>query len=370
MRVLVTSAGTGGHINPAIAIANKIKNENKDCEILFIGRKEGMEHDLITKAGYDIKGISTGKLLRKLTLKNVKEMINAYKGISDSKKILKQFNPDICIGTGGYICMPVMLAARSLKIPYVLHESNSYPGLSTKLLAKKASKVLCGFEKTIENLGNNKNYIYTGTPSTINYYEYNKLDKNECRNRLNIDLNKKVILVTFGSQGAKYLNYKIMDMILQFKNENILYVLITGANNYDEVLEYLNSKNKEYLKYIKLEKYVYNMQELYKASDMCITRAGALTITELVITKKPALLIPLPYATENHQYHNALVIEEAECGKIIEEKNFSNDEINKYIIDITQNDSKLIAMENNYNKILKLDVIDVIYNEIKEVIKK
>ena len=371
MKILITCAGTGGHINPAIAIANIIKEENKDCEILFIGRKEGMEHDLITKAGYKIIGISTGKLLRKLTFKNISEMINAYKGIKEAKKILKEFKPDICIGTGGYICIPVMFASKSLKIPYIMHESNSYPGLATKILVKKSAKTLCGFKQTLDNLNNCKNLVYTGTPSNIDYYSYNKLDKITCRKELNIPLDLKVVFVTFGSQGAKYLNYKIIDMILEFKNEEILYILVTGNNNYNEVLEYLKTdKNIDYTKYIKVEKYIYEMDKLYKSSDMCITRAGALTITELILTKKPSVLIPLPYATENHQYYNALVIEKAGAGKIIEEKYFDSKIINEYILNTLETEEKLNEVTEKYNKILKLDVKDVIYKEIYEVLKK
>ena len=366
MKVLITCAGTGGHINPAIAIANIIKEENKDCEILFAGRKEGLEHDLITRAGYDIKGISTGKLLRKLTLRNITEMINAYRGINESKSIIKEFKPDICIGTGGYICIPVMKACASLKIPYIIHESNSYPGLSTKLLSKKASKILCGFKRTLENLNNAKNLVYTGTPSNIDYYEYNRLDKTKCKNELNIDVDKKIVFVTFGSQGAKFLNYKIIDMILEFKNEEIMYILVTGTNNYDEVITYLESKDTEYSKYIKVEKYVYDMIKMYKASDMCITRAGALTVTELIITRKPAVLIPLPYATENHQYFNALVIEKANSGKILEEKDFSNSKLNEYVLEYLNNNEAI----ENYNKILKLDVKESIYKEIEKVLNK
>lgn len=374
MRIIITCAGTGGHINPAIAIANMMKNKDTNNEILFIGRSEGMEVDLVKKAGYNMKSIRTGKLLRKLTLKNVSEMYNAYKGIKDSYEIIKEFKPDICIGTGGYICMPVMKAAKKLNIPYILHESNSYPGLSVKLLSKNAAKVLCGFEKTITNLKNIKTAIYTGTPSKIDYEAFNKLSKEECKKEFDIDLDKKVVFITFGSQGAKFLNYKMLDMIFMYKNENILYTLVTGEKNYNDVLEYIKLKEVEYdidyRKYLKVEKFIYNMDKMYKIADMCITRGGALTITELTLTKVPAILIPLPYATENHQFHNASIIKNAKAGSLIEEKTLNTTILNEYINKTIFNENKLNEMSFNYNEIVKLDTDETIYKEIMLAVNK
>lgn len=373
MKVIITCAGTGGHINPAIAIANIIKKYDSSSEILFIGRKEGMELDLVSKSGCDIKSIRTGKLFRKLTFKNVLEMYNAYKGIQDSYNILKEFKPDICIGTGGYICVPVMKAAKKLNIPYILHESNSYPGLSVKILSKNASKVLCGFEKTIDNLKYKDNSIYTGTPCKIDFNDYNKLVKDECKQDLNIELDKKVVFITFGSQGAKFLNYKMLDMIFMYKNKNILYILVTGENNYNDVLEYIKLKEIEYdldyRKYLRIEKFIYDMSKMYKVADMCITRAGALTVTELSITKVPVILIPLPYASENHQFHNASIIKNVKAGSLIEEKSLNITILNDYIVNTIYNEDKLKTMSNNYDKITKLDVDETILNEIVKVVK-
>ena len=165
MRVVFACAGTGGHINPAIAMANLILKKENDSQILFIGTETGLENKLVENAGYKISHIRTGKILRELTLKNITALINAYKGIGDAKTILKEFKPDIVIGTGGYICGPVMKAAKKLKIPYYLHESNAFPGVSVKLLAKDAKCVMVGFEDTKARLNSKAKVVYTGTPA-------------------------------------------------------------------------------------------------------------------------------------------------------------------------------------------------------------
>ena len=167
MRVIIACAGSGGHINPGIAIANMIKNKEPDSAILFVGTKTGLENELVKKAGFEIKNIRAGKLHRRLTAENFKNMYNAVLGVSDSKKIIKEFKPDVVIGTGGYICVSVMKAAAALKVPYILHESNVFPGLSVKLNAKHAAKVLLGFDETKKYLPNS-NCVYTGTPAKFN----------------------------------------------------------------------------------------------------------------------------------------------------------------------------------------------------------
>ncbi len=370
MKVVITCAGTGGHINPGIAIANLIRKNRPESEIIFIGTKEGLENDLVPKAGYKIYSIRTGKLLRKLTFKNIKSLYNAYLGISDSKKILKEFDADLVIGTGGYICIPVMTASKKLKIPYILHESNAFPGLAVKMLAKKSACTMVGFEDAIARLNNMSNVVYTGTPSKFNEENMFKLNKEVCKKELLLDnLNKKIVFLTFGSQGAKFLNNTIIDMIKEKMDEDIFYILVTGKNNYDEIENKLKESNVDLSKYLRLEKFVYDMDKMYKVSDLCITRAGALTINELVIFKKPSILIPLPYATENHQLYNAKVLEEMECATIIEEKNLNSNLLYSKIKEILGNDNRSNDMINNFDKFLKKDIEKSIYEQIDNVLK-
>ena len=369
MRVIFACAGTGGHVNPAIAIARIIQKNEKDSQFLFIGTKNGLENKLVKNAGFEIVHIRTGKLLRKLTLKNVKAIFDTYAGIGESIKILKDFKPDLVIGTGGYICGPVMLAAKKLEIPYMLHESNAYPGVSVKLLAKKAKYVMLGFEDAKKRLKRQDNLIYTGTPAKFNIDEFDSLKKDESKKEFNIEkINKKIVLVTCGSQGAKKINETVIQMVAKKKSKEYFIVLVTGEATYDSMRKELDElKIENESEYIKLEKFVFNMDKMYKACDMCITRAGAMTITELALAARPAILVPLPTATENHQYYNAKVLENARAGKIIEQKDLTIDLLDNTINEIICNNDKLREMSANARKMAKLDVEEKIYNCIKQI---
>ena len=369
MRVIFACAGTGGHVNPAIAIARIIQKNEKDSEFLFIGTKNGLENKLVKNAGFEIVHIRTGKLLRKLTLKNVKAIFDTYAGIGESIKILKDFKPDLVIGTGGYICGPVMLAAKKLEIPYMLHESNAYPGVSVKLLAKKAKYVMLGFEDAKKRLKRQDNLIYTGTPAKFNIDEFDSLEKDESKKEFNIEkINKKIVLVTCGSQGAKKINETVIQMVAKKRSKEYFIVLVTGEATYDSMRKELDElKIENESEYIKLEKFVFNMDKMYKACDMCITRAGAMTITELALAARPAILVPLPTATENHQYYNAKVLENARAGKIIEQKDLTIDLLDNTINEIICNNDKLREMSANARKMAKLDVEEKIYNCIKQI---
>lgn len=369
MKVVITCAGTGGHINPGIAIADLIKKNNPDSEIIFIGTISGLENDLVPKAGYKIYTIRTGKLLRKLTIQNIKALYNAYVGINDSEKILKEFKPDLVIGTGGYICGPVMSASRKLKIPYMLHESNAFPGLAVKMLAKKSACTMVGFKEAIARLNNMKNVVYTGTPSKFDEEKIFKLNKDICKKELGLDkIDKKIVFITFGSQGAKFLNNTIINMIKDKKDKEIFYILVTGKNNYGETESKIKDENLS--EYLRLEKFVYDMDKMYKVSDLCITRAGALTINELTISKKPSILIPLPYATENHQLYNAKVLENAGCAAVIEEKNLTTSILYDKVKEILLDNNKLSGMISNFEKIEKQNVEKNIYEQIQKALKK
>ena len=369
MRVIFACAGTGGHVNPAIAIARIIQKNEKDSEFLFIGTKNGLENKLVKNAGFEIVHIRTGKLLRKLTLKNVKAIFDTYAGIGESIKILKDFKPDLVIGTGGYICGPVMLAAKKLEIPYMLHESNAYPGVSVKLLAKKAKYVMLGFEDAKKRLKRQDNLIYTGTPAKFNIDEFDSLKKDESKKEFNIGkINKKIVLVTCGSQGAKKINETVIQMVAKKRSKEYFIVLVTGEATYDSMRKELDElKIENESEYIKLEKFVFNMDKMYKACDMCITRAGAMTITELALAARPAILVPLPTATENHQYYNAKVLENARAGKIIEQKDLTIDLLDNTINEIICNNDKLREMSANARNMAKLDVEEKIYNCIKQI---
>lgn len=369
MKVILTCAGTGGHINPAIAIANTIKQNEKDSTILFIGTESGLENDLVKKAGYDIKHIRAGKLHRKITLENIKNISNAILGIKDAKKIIKEFKPDIIIGTGGFITLSVMKAASMLKVPYVLHESNAFPGLSIKLTAKDAKKVFLGIEDAKKRLDSSVKTVVTGTPAKFDTNTIDLLDKNKCRAELEyIEKigNRKIVFVTGGSQGAHRFNEVVIDMINEYRPENFFTIIATGMKNYEEVNKKI--QNYDLGKYIKAEKFIYDMEKMYKVADLLVTRSGAMTITEIAISASPAILIPLKSAAENHQYFNAKVLEDALAAKIVIEDDFTKERLYSEINEIIDDEKKLNEMSKNARKLYIPKVEQKIYEEIKEVV--
>ncbi len=367
MRAIIACAGSGGHINPGIAIANTIMKNEKNSEILFVGTKTGMENDLVKKAGYNLAHVRAGRLHRTFTLQNIKNIVNAGLGIFDTMKIISKFKPDVIIGTGGFVCLTVCKAAKKKHIPYILHESNAYPGLSVKMVAKDAAKVLLGFEDAKSKLPVGTNAIFTGTPAKFDMDHMMSLDKDECRKNIISD-DRKIVFITGGSQGAIKFNKTVIDMVKKYRPEDIYFVIAVGPTNYDSVVESLKDQ-KDIDKYLKVEKFVYDMDKMYKAADLLITRAGAMTITELSICRRPAILIPLPTAAENHQLFNAKSMENAGAGIVIEENILNEDILYGKIKEVISKEKLLKTMGENAAKLYRPNVEQEIYNEIKSVVK-
>lgn len=370
MRYIIACAGTGGHVNPGIAIANYIKKMEPTSAFLFIGTEAGMENEIVKNSGYDIAHIRTGKLYRKLTLKNIKSIMDTLVGIKDAKKIIKDFKPDLIIGTGGYICGPVMFAAGALKVPYMLHESNAFPGLAVKMFAKNAACVMTGFEDTKIRLKNKENIVVTGSPAKFSIESIDKLDKEICKAELGLDkiaANKKIVFVTGGSLGAKKINQSIISMVEKYRSNDFYIVMASGMKNYDDINKFVQDKGLE--KYIKVERFVFDMEKMYKASDLLITRSGAMTVTEITLAGLPAILIPFPYASENHQLYNAKVLEEKGAAVVVIEKDLNENFIYSKITELVNDEESLKSMVKNSRKAAILGVEEKIYSEIKKAIK-
>ena len=220
MKVIISAAGTAGHINPALAIANKIKEEDKDSEILFIGTDYGLENELVTKAGYNLKRINAYGFSKKITFENLKRIFQTITSIFKMKKIIKEFGADIVIGTGGYICGPTFYAADSLKIPMLLHESNGYPGMAVKMFDGKA-KILLGFESAKKYLKHKENVVTVGNPTNIRKLELSKEERTRIFKELGLNENIPTIVITGGSQGARKLNESILELIKITKNKEL-----------------------------------------------------------------------------------------------------------------------------------------------------
>lgn len=367
MKVIVAAAGTGGHINPGIAIANKIKEMEKNSEIIFIGTERGLEKDLVPRSGYELKTINAHGIERKLTIENFKNLYETMKSIKDAKKIMKEFQPDVVIGTGGYICMPVIIAANKMKIPTLLHESNAFPGVSVKLLSNKVNEVLVGFEDAKLRLPKAKKVVVTGNPTKIKKKNVSKEQKIGIIRSMGLNEKKPIVLVFGGSQGAQSINKSVINMIQAKKNQNYQIMWAAGPLQYEEIKEELkrNQIDIEHIEGVKIVPYIYNMEEIMNVVDLVVCRSGAMTITEIANVGKPAIFIPFPYATENHQEYNARVLEKVGAAKIILDKNLNAEGLNQSIESIVCDKNIMEEMARNASKTAVTNVEDKIYQEIK-----
>ena len=369
MRVIIAAAGTAGHINPGIAIANKIKKEEKDSKIIFIGTTRGLENDLVPRAGYELKTIDAYGLSKKLTIENFKHMIKTLKGFGEAKKIIKEFKPDIVIGTGGYICGATIYEAKKQKVPTLLHESNAFPGKAVNMLAKKTDKILVSFKDAIPRIKKKENVIYTGTPVKMEKKNYTKEEKEKILKKEKLNNQKPIVLVFGGSQGAKNINEALMKIINQKLNKNYQIMWAAGPKQYDIIKEKLEDNNISInnIKDVKIVPYIYNMEEIMNISDIIVARSGAMTITEIAKLGKPSILIPLPNVSHNHQLYNAKVLEKVGAAKIILDNELNEEILNKKIEEILKDENN-IKMGKNALKIAKNDAEDEIYKEIKAIL--
>ena len=371
MRAIIAAAGTGGHINPGLAIANKIMEKEKDSSIIFIGTNRGLETDLVPRSGYSLKTINAHGLERKITIQNIKNLFETYKSIKEAKEIIKEFKPDILIGTGGYICVPTVIAAKKLGIPVILHESNAFPGIAVKLFKNKAVKLLVGFKDAKERLDNKENVIVTGNPIKIKKIDYTESQKEKIKTDLGLALDKPVVLVFGGSQGAQSINRSFIEIIVNKKNKNYQIMWAAGPEQYEKIKEKLNEINIDInnIENAKIVPYIYNMEEVMNISDLVVCRSGAMTITEVSVVGKPAIFIPFPFATENHQEYNARVLEKVGAAKIILDKDINSELLGNTINKIIKNKKSLEEMGKNAEKVTIPNVEENIYKEIKEVIE-
>lgn len=372
MKVVIAAAGTGGHINPGIAIANKIMAEEPNSEIIFIGTGRGLENDLVPRAGYELKKIDAYGINRKINIDNIKRLYKTIKAIGQAKKILQEFKPDIVIGTGGYICVAVGQAANKLNIPIVLHESNAFPGVAVKLLSNKATEIFVGFKEAKDRLPKAKKVVVTGTPSKIANKRLSEEEKIEKKKEMGLRLDIPTVLTFGGSQGARSINEALLGIIENKLNDRYQIVWAAGKENFENIKNELANKKIDInsTNNTKIVPYIYNMQEIMEVADLIVSRSGAMTITEISELGKPAIFIPFPFATENHQEYNAKVLENVNAARIILDKDLNYSKLNDTINEIIKDNRSLENMGNNAYKVAKLNAEEKIYKEILKVIKK
>lgn len=369
MNVAFAAGGTGGHINPALAIADKLKEVFPDTKILFIGSPDGLESKLVKKAGYDFAPVKMAGIQRKLTPHNIKlnfqavhYYLNAGKCI---RKIFDGFSPDLVIGTGGYVTGTVLKTALKCGIKTALHESNSLPGVSTKMLAPKADLVMLGTEDAKKHLGECKKCVVTGNPLRNNIPIE---EKSAARKRLGLP-DCLTILSAGGSQGASRINDAVVHLLsYEQKKGNINHIHGYGKHGKDTFMQSLaeNGVDPDNEHFI-IKEYIDNMYTCMCASDLIITRAGAMTLTELMAIGRASILIPYPYAAENHQYYNALTLQNANAGRIIDDKELTGAVLIDTVTKLTDDPELLKLMSENAAKLSKHDAAGVILREITDL---
>ncbi len=371
MRVLMTGGGTAGHINPALAIADKIKKEHPDAEILFVGAKGRMETRLVPAAGYPIRTETVRGFQRKLTLQNIGlnllAAVNVITSGVESDRILKEFRPDIAIGTGGYVCGPILRKALKRGIPVVVHESNAFPGVTVKMLAREGATVLLSSEKARQHLPANADVVVTGNPLRPDFLT---LDKASARRTLGVD-ERPLVLSFGGSLGAQRINEAMAQVLCCSRHKGALqHIHGTGRAGFDEMKEQLDTLGVPlHGDGITVREYIDDMPVCMAAADLVICRCGAMTLSELPVAGKPSILIPSPYVAENHQYHNAMALVEQGAAVCIEEKDLTADRLWQTVEEITTHADRLQEMAENARRMAITDADERIYRVIREKLK-
>lgn len=364
MKVLIAGGGTGGHINPGLAIAKYIKQKEAEADITFVGTKKGLETKLVPREGFPLETITVRGFKRKLsldTLVAIKELIQSF---FQASKLLKRIKPDVVIGTGGYVCGPVLYMAAKKGIPTLIHESNAFPGVTNKLLEKYVNFVAISFKDAEKYFKNKKKLVLTGNPVRD---ELLKSERDNVVSDLGIVEGKPVIVAMGGSRGARKINETIADMLNNYFKGEFNLIFATGEAQFDDINRTIKVDDK-YNDMVKVVPYIYNVDQVYVASDLMICRAGAITISELQVMGIPSILIPSPYVTANHQEHNARSLEKDGGAVVILENELNADLLYKQICSLISNKDILKKMAKNASKNSVTDSVEKIYHLIKEII--
>lgn len=325
MKFILTCGGTAGHINPALAVAGRLRELMPDCEILFIGAEGKMEMELVPREGYKIETLKITNISRGHSLEAIIHNLDTLKNVAvstrEAKRIMREFKPDVVIGTGGYVCYPVLMAASELKIPTAVHESNAVPGLTTKLLAEHVDKVMVGFEESRGAYHHPEKVEVTGTPVRGEFAAYSKaLAKRE----LGLDPDEPLVVSVWGSLGAAHMN-KIMGELITMMDDSRPFRLIhsVGTRYFEDFMSALRQRAPDFARFgADVRKYIYDMPRVMAAADLILCRAGASTLSELAYMGKPVIIVPSPNVTNNHQEKNARVLEKAGGAKVFLEGEF------------------------------------------------
>ncbi len=368
MRVLITGGGTGGHINPALAIAQKVRQQDPSNEILYVGTETGLESELVPKEGFNFKYVTAKFLRRKISIENVKTIFASAKGVMEASRIISEFKPDIVVGTGGYVCGPVVLAASLKKIPTIIHEQNVFPGITNKMLAKVVDVIAISFteaekyfpEKYREKL------ILIGNPVRKDILN---ADRRKSRTKLNLK-SDDILIYSFGGSGGQIsLNEAIIDVIKKYNGQQGIRIIhVTGKKLYSNFIDKIKDEKIVTEKNIEIKDYMYDAATALSGADIVVGSAGAITIAEITVLGVPSILIPKTYTAENHQEYNARALEKEGAAKVILEKDLSGDMLITAIEDILENKNLLKTMALNSKRMGNVDVENKFYEAMVNLV--
>ncbi len=371
MKIVFACGGTGGHINPALAVAGYIKEKQPDCEISFIGNQNGMESRLVPAAGYDFYAIHVAGFQRKLSVKNIgRNVMAAGKAVTstiEAGKILKQLSPDIVVGMGGYVSGPVLRKAHKMGMKTATHEQNAFPGMTTKMLVKDMDVVMLAMPAAMEHLPE-RHYVITGNPvrpSVLN------MTKEHARAVLGVEPDAPFILSFGGSLGAECINRAVADVIQKHWNTGLYYHYHgTGKQAWPWMQELLREKGVDLSRApkVRVTEYIHDMDLCMAAADVVISRAGAITLSEIEAQGKAAILIPSPYVAENHQYHNAMTLEKRGAALVIEEKDLTGALLSKKLSELLNDRNRLAEMGSAARNGAYVDANERIYKALLKLL--
>ena len=370
-RVIFTCGGTAGHVNPAIALAQLMHEKDPHTRFLFVGAERGLEKDLIPKAGYDFRTVHISSFHRSMRPSEIKHNIisvgNLLRAPHEARAILREFRPDVVIGTGGYASYPMVKAAAKAGIPTAVHESNMVPGLTTEMLEPFADRIMVGFESCRAHYKHPEKICVTGTPVRTDFFD---LTKEQAKEKLGVDDGRPLVVSFWGSLGASGMNAEMADCLaLEAKNESFHHIHGAGSGGYPKLLAALEERDVDLAAHpaIQVREYIYDMGTVMRAADLVLCRAGASTISELTALGVPALIVPSPYVTNNHQEKNARVLEEAGGACVLLEKDSSGQELYRLICSILRAPERRTAMAAAMAKLGIRDATERIYETVLEV---
>ena len=373
MNLIFTCGGTAGHINPAIAVANMMRERHPDCNILFIGAKGHMEEKLVPQAGYDLKCLEGSGLSRGKNLAAMKKNLHAVKcvreGVKACKKIFREFKPDVVIGTGGYASYPMVKAAARAHLPTAVHESNMVPGLTTKLLENYADVIMVGFEDCRQHYKHPERIAVTGTPVRGDFF---RLSREEARKKLGFDDEAPLVVSFWGSLGASHMNECMVDFFRREDAEGypFRHIHAVGKGGWEAMEQKLRELGLPKSDRLDVRQYIYDMDVVMAAADVVLCRAGASTISELTALGKPTVMVPSPYVTNNHQEKNARLLEKHGGAVVITEPESTGDGLYKAVEAILSDNEKRISMARAMKELGIPDATARIYDTVMALVRK